>query len=87
MTPDGSLLAAAFVWLLVLTLGYVAPAWCWRQLVEHRPQIVGWWHATRVAEAMRWRRDGWSWSVAWVRSGVNVHDGENFDRLTNGATR
>ena len=65
---DGSLLAAAFVWLLVLTLGYVAPAWCW----VNRQRVAETWQIHRAC-GMRLR-------TAWVRSGVNVHDGENFDR-------
>lgn len=73
MTAD--FLAALLLALLIFSP--VLPAWLW---VQHRPDLYGWWHATRVAEAMRWRRDGCSWSVAWVRSGGNVHDGENFDR-------
>ena len=68
MTPDGSLLFAAFVWLAVLTLLYVAPAWCW----VNRHRIVEAWRVHRAC-GMRLR-------TAWVRSSPNVHDGENFDR-------
>ena len=75
MTPDGSLFFAAFVWLTVLTFGYVAPAWCW----VNRHRIAETWREHRAC-GMRLR-------TAWVPSSPNVHNGENFDRLTAESSR
>lgn len=58
---------AALVSLVLAAVGLAA-------LRDRWPQITGWWHSTRVAETVRWHRDGWSWPTSWARSGRNVHD-------------
>ena len=81
-------MSAAFVeaagLVLLAGLVYVGLPVLW---VRYRPDLYGWWHATRVAETLRWHRDGWSWSVAWVRSSLNVHDGEDWSHLGTGVER